>query len=504
MCLRTEPETDNAPLNLRFKQLEMTTDILLTHGYFIAEDEHEQQIMKPYPTLGLLYISSHLKAKGFDVDLFDATFESLASFATHMERTRPTLVGIYCNLMTKFNVLKQIALCKAVGATVVLGGPEPASYAQEYLTHGADFIIVGEGELTLEALLPHLKQHGRAKLEEIAGLIYRNDGGEITRTPPRPQIDNLSAQPWPDRAAIDMQRYLDTWKTHHGLSSVSLITARGCPYTCTWCSHSVFGQTHRRRTVEDVADEVEWIIKTYAPDQLWYADDVFTIQPRWTLNLAAELQRRGIRIPFECISRADRLNEAVIAALAEMGCYRLWLGAESGSQRILDAMKRKTDAADVQKKSHMLQAAGIQVGMFIMLGYEGEELTDIWETAEHLKQSNPDTFLTTVAYPIKGTPYYDDVQDRIDSPLAWAERADRDMIITGRRSPTFYKHATRWMVSDVNLHKALLERQLSPFKVGKLFIDKWRGRFGMYQTRNHQIGATGTGWTAEERATQAW
>lgn len=481
------------------------TDILLTHGYFIAEDEHEQQIMKPYPTLGLLYISSHLKAKAFQVDVFDATFETVATFEAYLAQSRPSLVGIYCNLMTKFNVLKQIELCKAIGATVVLGGPEPESYAEQYLRHGADFVIAGEGERTLEALIPYLSQKDKDGLETIAGLIYLNADNTVQHNPIRPQIKDLSAQPWPDRAAIDMPRYLETWKTHHGLSSVSLITARGCPYTCTWCSHSVFGQTHRRRSVEDVADEVEWIANTYNPDQLWYADDVFTIVPRWTIAFAAELKKRNIRIPFECISRPDRLNEKVVAALAEMGCYRLWLGAESGSQRILDGMQRKTQAADVQEKSLMLQAAGIEVGMFIMLGYEGEEIRDIEETVEHLKQSRPNIFLTTVSYPIKGTTYYESVADKVTTDLAWDQRSDRDLGVEGRFSAEFYAHATRYMVNEVNLHKARLDGTHNVAQLGKLYLNAKRGRMGMTRTQHQrETPAGGTGWTAEERATDGW
>ncbi|MCB0241148.1 MAG: radical SAM protein, partial [Anaerolineae bacterium] len=197
--------------------------------------------------------------------------------------------------------------------------------------------------------------------------------------------------------------------------------------TCTWCSHSVFGETHRRRSVEDVVNEVAWLAEHYRPDQLWYADDVFTINRRWFLQYAAALKARGLRIPFECISRADRIDEAVADALAEMGCYRLWIGAESGSQRILDAMKRKADIADVQAKTKLLQARGIQVGMFIMLGYDGEDVSDIEATVDHLKKSNPDVFLTTVAYPIKGTKYHEAVDDRVYSGLHWEQRTDRDL-----------------------------------------------------------------------------
>jgi radical SAM superfamily enzyme YgiQ (UPF0313 family) len=484
-------------------------DILLSHGYFIAEDEHEQAIMKPYPTLGLLYIASHLKAKGFAVDLYDTTFQTMADFVAYVRDVRPSLVGLYCNLMTKQNILRMIPVCKEVGAMVILGGPEPVSYAAEYLAFGADLVVTGEGELTLEELIPHLARYGRTNLHTIQGIIFQDDEGQVVRTGARPYIKDLSAQPWPDREAIDLPRYLDTWKTHHGMSSVSLITARGCPYTCTWCSHTVFGHSHRRRSVADVANEVAWIQETYQPDQLWYADDVLTIAPRWFLSYAAELKQRGLRIPFECISRPDRLDADIIAALAEMGCTRLWLGSESGSQRMLEAMKRKTEVADLLAKNRMLQDAGIEVGMFIMLGYDGEEVADIEATVDYLKQSNPDVFLTTVAYPIRGTAYYETVANQISTPLAWAERTDRDLQVNGRYSRRFYDHATRWMVNEVNLHKARQAGERNPLRLGKLYANAQRGRLGMRLTEHEREDGrapegSGRGWPAEDRAADGW
>ena len=483
-------------------------DILLTHGYFIAEDAHEQQIMKPYPPLGLLYISAHLKVAGFEVAIFDSTFATMAAFAAYVERERPRLVGLYCNLMTKQTVLRMITLCQEQGSHVILGGPEPASYAADYLAAGADVIVVGEGEQTLAELIPLFGQQKPPDLKGVLGIVYQTADGELIQTPPRPLIKDLNAQPWPDREGIDLECYLQTWQQHHGVRSTSLITARGCPYTCKWCSHSVFGHTHRRRSPEDVADEVAWLVERYQPDQLWYADDVLTIAPRWFLRYAAILQERGLRVPFECISRADRLNEKIIAALAEMGCSRLWIGSESGSQRILDGMARKTDAVDVQQKTKWLQAAGIEVGMFIMLGYEGETVADIEATVHHLKAASPDIFLTTVAYPIKGTHYYEEVEERIASQLAWAERTDRDLWVNGRYSRRFYDHATRWLVNAVNLHKAQQNGSATWLQQGKMAINAQRGRWGMRLTqhqREEEAGqGSGRGWLTQERAADAW
>lgn len=461
-------------------------DILLTHGYFLYEDPHESRIMKPYPPLGILYISSYLKQQDFDVAVFDATFQDMAAFQTYIQREHPSLVGIYTNMMTKRAVLHMTQFCKQQGCKVILGGPDPAYYAEDYLRHGADIVVIGEGELTLAELITHISKNGLNQLENVAGIAFINGDDKVTETLPRPFLSDLSQHPWADREAIDIPEYMRIWKENHGKSSISVIHARGCPYTCTWCSHSVFGNTHRRRTPEDAADELLWIKEHYHPDLIWYADDVFGINHRWLFAYAEALKKRGVKIPFECISRADRLNEEVIKLLADMGCYRLWNGSESGSQRILDAMQRKVKVEDVQAKTHLLQQYGIETGMFIMLGYKGETVTDLIETVEHLKICNPDIFLTTVAYPIKGTPYYAEVQTDILRSGAWADSADRDLTIAGRYSRRFYSFATRWMVNEVALNRARIAKNVPLKRRAKMWMNTKIGRLGMILTQHER------------------
>jgi anaerobic magnesium-protoporphyrin IX monomethyl ester cyclase len=455
--------------------------LLLAHGYFLAEDEHEQRVMKPYPALGLLYISSYLKERGHSVSVFDATFQSLADFEARLRAERPHAVGMYVNLMTKFNVLKMIGASRAVGAKVVLGGPEPAMYAEQYLARGADVIVAGEGEATMAELLDK-KFEG---LPSVAGIIFRGADGTIVRNPSRPYLADLDALPFPDRDAIDMDRYVQVWRTHHGLGSVSLICARGCPFHCQWCSHAVYGNSHRRRSPANVTRELEMLVERYRPDQVWYADDVFTIHRKWFFEYAALLKQRGLKIPFECISRSDCLNEEVVQRLAEMGCNRLWLGAESGSQRILDAMRRDVKVEDVQAKTKLLQRHGIQVGMFIMLGYDGETLPDIDATTEHLKAAGPDVFLTTVAYPIKGTGYDKAVGKRVLARARWDATSDRDLSVEGRYSPRFYSFATRWMVNAVALHREWRTGR-RPLRLARTLANTVIGRAGMLATQNER------------------
>jgi anaerobic magnesium-protoporphyrin IX monomethyl ester cyclase len=275
----------------------------------------------------------------------------------------------------------------------------------------------------------------------------------LHQTPQRAQIANLDTQPWPAREAIDVQRYVRTWKDAHGQGSVSFITARGCPYKCRWCSHQVFGMTHRRRDPVRVVDEVEWLLQRYTPDMVWVADDVFTIHHGWIRTYAAEMKRRGIRIPFECISRADRLNAEMADLLAELGCFRVWIGSESGSQRILDAMERGVKVEQVQSAVELCRTRGIQSGMFLMWGYEDEQMPDIEATIQHVKRSQPDIFFTTVAYPIKGTPYYERAKDRLVQPQSWSTSSDREVKIKGRHSRRFYDHADRLLRDEAALSR---------------------------------------------------
>lgn len=434
-------------------------DILLTHGYFLWEDEKEQQIMKPYPPLGLLYLSAYLRRAGFDVALFDSTLGNRDELLSLLDAGGGVL-GLYANLITRRNVLSLARYARERGWTVVVGGPEPANYPQQYLEAGADVIVVGEGEQTLAELLPALADRGAHRLHDVAGIWFRDEDGKIVCNPERDQIADIDSLPWPDRAQVDIDRYVRIWRDHHGMGSVNLITARGCPYKCKWCSHAVFGYSHRRRDFRDCAAEVEMIRDTYKPDQVWYADDVFTINHAWLRNYSAELKRRGLKLPFETISRADRMmKEDVLETLAEMGCYRIWIGSESGSQRILDSMQRGVTVDQVQWATHAAQRHGIQVGMFLMWGYDGETIDDVEATIAHVKKANPDIFFTTVAYPIKNTPFYHAVQDKVIAPDDWETSTDRDYRIAGRHSRAYYKHADRWLRSDVEAYRL---RMLDP------------------------------------------
>jgi anaerobic magnesium-protoporphyrin IX monomethyl ester cyclase len=457
-------------------------DLLLTHGYSMFGDLKEMQILKPYAPLGLLYLCSHLRAQGFDVDVFDTTFSTRDLLFHHLRSEKPSVLGVYANLMTRRNVIDILGVAKEAGWRTVVGGPEPGAYAQEYLEAGADFVIFGEGEITMQELLQAWRAGASDSVASIAGIAFLDENGMIRQTTPRAQIADLDAQPWPARDAIDIQRYVRTWRDAHGQGSVSLITARGCPYRCRWCSHQVFGMTHRRRNPVLVVDELEYLLQRYSPDMAWVADDVFTIHHGWIRNYAAEMKRRGLHIPFECISRADRLNEEMLDLLAELGCFRIWIGSESGSQRILDAMERGVKVEQVQKAIELSRARGIQSGMFLMWGYEDEQLPDIEATIEHVKRSQPDIFLTTVAYPIKGTLYYEKVRDRLVQSNAWNASSDRELKIKGRHSRRFYDYADRLLRDEVALSQLARRSAADPHAIATLESRIRNEREGMAST----------------------
>jgi anaerobic magnesium-protoporphyrin IX monomethyl ester cyclase len=382
--------------------------------------------------------------------VFDTTFSSREALFLHLRSEKPSVLGIYANLMTRKNVVEILKVAREAGWKTIVGGPEPGAYALEYLQAGADFVVFGEGELTVAELLESFRC-GETDYAKITGIAYLDSTGHMQETGQRTQIADLDSQPWPARQAIDVHRYVKTWRDAHGTGSVNFITARGCPYKCRWCSHQVFGQTHRRRNPLLVVDEVEWLLNTYNPDIVWVSDDVFTINHQWLRQYAAEMRARGLRIPFECISRADRLNSEMLDLLAELGCFRIWIGSESGSQRILDSMDRGVKIEQVQQAVAMSRERGIQSGMFLMWGYEGEELEDIEATIKHVSISKPDIFFTTVSYPIKGTPYYKKVSDRLVQLQPWGTSSDRELKIKGRHSQKFYSYADKLLREEVQL-----------------------------------------------------
>lgn len=429
--------------------------IALTHAYYIKDDAKEQEIMRPYAPLGILSISAYLKKNSINHLVFDSTFESLESQLLFLIENNIKLLGIYVNLMTKLNVLRLINSIKENetlrDCKVVLGGPDLRYNALDYLNAGASLLVLGEGELTFYEVCKSYTQSGGLS-KEIASTAFLDNKAEFVITEERSLLKDINELPMPARDAIDITHYLEVWKQKHGYSMLSVSTMRGCPYTCKWCSRAVYGGTYRRRSPKLVVDELKYLQETYAPDKVWFVDDVFTISHKWLKEFCDELKKQAIKIPYEIITRADRMNTEVVALLKESGCFRVWIGAESGSQTIIDAMDRRVDVKIVQEMIQKTRQAGMEAGTFIMLGYPGETRADIKATIKHLQTAQPDVFTITVAYPIAGTPLFEEVKESLTTELDWNRRTDRELDFKRKHPKQFYTWAVRW-VNNAVLYK---------------------------------------------------
>ncbi len=455
--------------------------VLLTHGYFLSKDLKEQQIMRPYVPLGILYISAYLEQKGVDNTVFDSTFHQPEDLQNHVIEHKPDYIGIYVNLMTKVNVIKIIAFIRAQKALahtkIILGGPEVRNHAENFLKKGAHFIVLGEGEETFYELIQSLKKNNDLSIADVNGICYLDDNGILHKNAERNKIKDIDILPIPNRKKVNLHLYLDAWKKHHGKNAISISTMRGCPYTCKWCSRAVYGLSYRRRSAKKVVEEIKYIQQEYNPDTLWFVDDVFTVSHKWLEEFAKEIHTQNVTVQFECITRADRLNAEAFQLLKDSGCFRVWIGAESGSQKIIDAMDRRVDVNEVRKMIQMAKTFGIEAGTFIMLGYPGETETDIEETIHHLKTSNPDYFTITVAYPIKGTELYEEVEADFINPQPWESSTDRDIIFKRTYTEKYYSYAVRHVVNEVNNFKhprIKLKLKSIAAKAGMWYYRKWK------------------------------
>ncbi|MGV3698189.1 B12-binding domain-containing radical SAM protein [Flavobacterium sp.] len=439
--------------------------ILFTHAYYLSDDPKEQKIMKPYPPLGLLYVSGYLKSKGIANDVYDTTFTSQQSQLQFILEKLPKVICIYTNLMTKVEVVRLIKILKTEKyklPKIVLGGPDVTYNIENYLKAGADFLVIGEGEETTFELYNAIV--GNSNFHEVDGIAFL-ENNSIVRTNPRTKFRELDELPLPNREAINMYHYLETWKNNHGESSMTISTQRGCPYTCKWCSTAVYGQSYRRRPAHLVAQEMKMLKEQYNPDAIWFVDDVFTISHKWLTAFHEEVVKQNAQIRFECITRAERLNDEILRLLKEAGCFRIWIGAESGSQEIIDAMDRRVDVNHVKKIIQDTNAMGIETGTFIMLGYPGETEKNIEETIQYLKEAKPTHYTITVAYPIKGTSLYNEIEDRITQQPDWENSTDREIDFKRTYSRKYYHYAVSKVVSEVEFDREISKTSFKALKL---------------------------------------
>ena len=429
------------------------TPILLGQSYFLRFDPKLWEAMQPYPPLGTLYAASYLRQHGYEVALFDAMLaESEQDWAKALDAHQPQYAILYednFNYLSKMCLLRMreaaftmIEMAKLRGCIVILCGADATDHYQMYLTKGADYVLIGEGEETLVDLLRHLSEGQDPG--QIIGLATSQTG--LVRR--RPDISDLDKLPFPAWDLLDVEKYRTLWLERHGYFSMNMVTTRGCPFHCNWCAKPIWGQRYHSRSPENVAAEMKWLKDTYHPDHIWFADDILGLKPGWLPRFADALHahyspgglRGGNLIPFKCLSRADLLTRAgEVEAFARAGAETVWMGAESGSQKILDAMDKGTRVEQIHEAARRLKRVGIRVGFFLQFGYPGETRADIEKTIQLVRECDPDDIGISVSYPMPGTKFYEAVREQLGETQNWQDSQDLAMLYQGPFSTAFYR-----------------------------------------------------------------
>lgn len=433
------------------------TRILLGQSYYLRFDPKLYEAMQPYPPLGTLYAASWLRRHGYEVALFDAMLtESEEEWAQALDRHKPRYAVIYednfnylskmCLLRMREAAFEMIRMAKARGCTVILCGADATDHYADYLERGADYCILGEGEETLLELLDQLEGRRDAGLESILGLAYQSPVSSLQASTPqifcnprRPDITALDKLPFPAWELVDMEKYRSIWLERHGYFSMNMVTTRGCSYHCNWCAKPIWGQRYNSRSPENVAAEMKWLKENFAPDHIWFADDILGLKPKWIERFAALLHEADAVIPFKCLQRADLVTEKTAAALAKAGCQTVWIGAESGSQKILDAMEKGDKVEDIYNAARLLRANGIEVGFFLQFGYPGETWEDVQKTLKMVRECAPDDIGVSVSYPLPGTRFFERVKLELGEKQNWVDSEDLAMLYRGPFPTEFYR-----------------------------------------------------------------
>jgi anaerobic magnesium-protoporphyrin IX monomethyl ester cyclase len=418
--------------------------VLLTHSNHVYSDPKQVAKMQPYPPLQTMLAASVLEQNGIQTALYDPTLESSPQdgFRDALERHRPGLV-IVCE--DDFNFLSKMCLARnrelgfwmartaqQFGIQSVCHGSDASDHVQAYLDAGFRAVVIGEVESTLlELALGH-------PFGAVTGLAYRCEEG-LHYTAPRRLRADLDALPMPAWHLVDVERYRQAWLAAHDYFSLNMASSRGCPYRCNWCAKPIYGNSYHAHSPQRVAGELLDLKKRFQPDHIWFADDIFALSPRWTREFAAEVELSGSRIPFRMQSRCDLMTRDTVAALRQAGCEEIWMGAESGSQRVLDSMDKGLRVEEIFAARENLRAHGIRACFFLQFGYPGETWADIEATIRMLRETAPDDVGVSVSYPLPGTKFHQIVGAEIGAKSNWKDSADLSMIFRGEFSTDFYR-----------------------------------------------------------------
>lgn len=393
----------------------MTTKVALIYPYF--HPSNDNSIFR-FPPLGLGYIAGALKRKGAEVNLIDCTFLTFNQALNRIKQFEPQIVGFYSMFSMKKTTIQLAQAIKqeCKKCLFVVGGPLP-SWAPESFLEEFDIVAIGEGEQTMTELVEHFDNN--ADYSTVKGLMYKTVKGVIN-TGNRDFVENLDSLTYPTRELFDNKAYKRYYQNRFGYSTTSMITSRGCPFSCDFCSRPIFGSDIRSRSVKNIVDEVETIAKL-GYDRVWFADDCFTLNSQHLLEVCNEITRRKLKVGWECLSRVDTMDTKVAKAMKEAGCIRIFFGIESGNDHILDLMNKHITTKQAKKAVETAKSAGLRVGAFFIIGYPGEDEKTILDTIKFASELPLDYLSFTLPYPIPGTPLYERVKTEGVSIEDWEE-----------------------------------------------------------------------------------
>jgi anaerobic magnesium-protoporphyrin IX monomethyl ester cyclase len=430
------------------------TKLLFTHSYFYRFDSKQWNNRKPYPPLGTITAAALLREAGHSVSLFDTALKTgPQELPALLKNQKANFLVIYddgFNYLTKMCLtnmreaaFEMIKMGKTEGCTVIVSSSDSTDHFDQYLDQGADHVILGEADETLKILVSAIENGESAKA--IPGHSYR-EGGVTKNSGSRPVMRDLDSAPMAAWDLVNIEEYKTIWLEHHGRFSLNIATTRGCPFKCNWCAKPIYGNRYNSRSAVKVAEEIEFLITNYGPTHFWMCDDIFGLKPGWAQAFEEEVRKRKLNFKYMIQSRADLLlQEDTMKVLANSGLEEVWIGAESGSQEILDAMDKGTKVEQIHEATRVLKSTGVRVAFFIQFGYIGETEKDINLTIEMIKTLVPDDIGISVSYPLPGTVFYERVKQDLTGKSNWTDSDDLDLMFQNTYQPKYYKKLHRYV-----------------------------------------------------------
>lgn len=424
--------------------------VLLVDPYLAREDPMERKFIELYPSLGLLTLGAYLRERGIEAALVDLTFaRDTHAVVDRLRAFRPDVVGVHTKTLTRDRAIEIAQLARAHGAYSVAGGPDSASRTSDYLAAGFDAVVPSEGEGALTDLARALLEHRDPG--DVAGLVVQR-GERVHRARPRPLLRDLDALPLPAWDLVDMEAYLRTWERSTGERRAAVLTSRGCPFDCSWCSKPTFGRTFRQQSPERVIEELRALKERYRVDYVRFCDDVFGISRPWIDRLLKLLAEEHLDLRWECLARVDLLKPDLLRRMRSAGLERVYVGVESGSQKMLDLMNRGTRLSQVERTAEALRREGIRQFWFLMLGFPGETLEDIEATLRLFRRFSPEEYSVSIAVPVPGTRFHDAVKGRLHGRRRAVKReGGRSLLFEAAYPEALY----RWQQARFGLEAAL-------------------------------------------------